>query len=115
MAVAAHDQEICGDVGGMREDSAGDIGLDGDNRVDFHLHPVAGEMVRDVCPGHFVALCRLAGHGQDFSGASPFAALCGRTSNLYPTPGTERMNRGAFGSGSILRRRRATSISTLRS
>src|SRR5215471_13363274 len=48
-------------------------------------------------------------------GASPFAALCGRTSNLYPTPGTERMNRGAFGSGSILRRRRATSISTLRS
>src|SRR5262249_61747293 len=36
-----------------------------------------------------------------------FAALCGRTSNLYPTPGTESMNRGAFGSGSILRRRRA--------
>jgi hypothetical protein len=47
--------------------------------------------------------------------AWPFAALCGRTSNLYPTPGTERMNRGAFGSGSILRRKRATSISTLRS
>src|SRR5262249_59802042 len=48
-------------------------------------------------------------------GASPFAALCGRMSNLYPTPGTERMNRGVFGSGSILRRRRATSITTPRS
>jgi hypothetical protein len=44
-----------------------------------------------------------------------FAALCGPTSNLYPTLCTESMNRGAFGSGSILRRRRATSISTLRS
>jgi hypothetical protein len=28
--------------------------------------PVAGEMVGDIRPGHFVALCRLAGHGQDF-------------------------------------------------
>src|SRR5215831_5167078 len=53
--------------------------------------------------------------GSTPGGASPFAALCGRTSNLYPMPCTERMNRGAFGSGSILRRRRATSISTLRS
>ena len=57
----------------------------------------------------------LSGSAQGLAGASPFAALCGPTSNLYPTPGTERMNRGVFGSGSILRRRRATSISTLRS
>src|SRR5205823_13491183 len=83
------------------------------------LHPaIAQSLVRKVvsvfevrhCPG---PAClpgwppRLDRLNYSGSMASPFAALCGRTSNLYPTPGTERMNRGAFGSGSILRRKRA--------
>ena len=48
-------------------------------------------------------------------GGSPFSTVCGFTANLYPTPGTERINRGLLGSCSILRRSRATVMSTLRS
>jgi hypothetical protein len=42
---------------------------------------------------------------------SPSSTLSGRGANLYPRPGTVRMNRGDF--GSILRRSRAMSMSTL--
>ncbi len=47
-------------------------------------------------------------------GGSPFSTVCGFTANLYPTPGTERINRGLLGSCSILRRSRATIMSMLR-
>ena len=45
----------------------------------------------------------------------PTSAHCGCARSLYPIPGTVTRNRGTFGSGSILRRSRATSMSTLRS
>ena len=48
----------------------------------------------------------LSGSGSMAGGASKSRRFAAVQSNLYPTPGTERMNRGAFGSGSILRRRR---------
>src|SRR5579872_3507211 len=41
--------------------------------------------------------------------------VCDDTTNLYPTPGTVTIRRGTFGTGSILRRKREISTSTLRS
>jgi hypothetical protein len=48
-------------------------------------------------------------------GDVPSSPISGRAANLYPTPCTQMMNCGAFGFGSILRRSRAMSMSTLRS
>src|SRR5262249_60828773 len=58
--------------------------------------------------------CRLSGSA-DAALDGGASTLRGRTMILYPTPGTVTRNRAAFGSGSILRRSRATSMSMLRS
>jgi len=96
----------------------GRFGISGVELCDnYHTLPLwcGTALVRCACRDGLSASGLVERFRSRAGGASPFAALCGRMSNLYPTPGTERMNRGAFGSGSILRRRRATSISTLRS
>jgi hypothetical protein len=46
--VAAHGQEIGAAVGGLRQERIGNVDVVAGNPLDFHLEPVAGEMLADI-------------------------------------------------------------------
>jgi hypothetical protein len=70
--VAAHDHEIGGAVGGVRQERVGNVDITARSAVDIDLESMPGEMLADISALDLVLLAALVRDNDDFD-ATAFA------------------------------------------